>query len=173
MRLLFEVMVCFKRSGREPPAELREKAQRANLGPRHGPPLLTLAFEDALSVSELAERIGLSLPTTSQLVGELSRAGLVDRAEDEHDRRRTIVRLSGDYRDVFQSLLRTQLAPIQRTLERLSPRTRAHFVEGMRVLSEESASAADVSEPPRRPRPARPPRPARARARSRRPARSS
>jgi DNA-binding MarR family transcriptional regulator len=141
MRLLIEVMVCFKRT-RETPPELRDSPAVAELGPRHGAPLLTLAFEDALSVSELAERIGLSLPTTSQLVGELSRAGLVERREDEHDRRRTIVRLNEDYRALFQEMLGAQLAPIRRTLERLPPRTRAHFVEGMRVLSEESEADA-------------------------------
>jgi DNA-binding MarR family transcriptional regulator len=142
MQLLVEVMVCFKRSGKEPPAEVRESVQRANLGPRHLAPLLTLAFDDALSVSELAERIGLSLPATSQLVGELSRAGLVDRAEDEQDRRRTIVRVSGPYREIIDGVLQEQIAPIRRTLERLPPRTRAHFVEGMRVLSEETNAAA-------------------------------
>jgi DNA-binding MarR family transcriptional regulator len=139
MRQLLEVMVCFKRTGKEPPPELRDAPALAELGPRHGAPLLTLAFEDALSVSELAERIGLSLPTTSQLVGDLSRAGLVDRREDDDDRRRTIVRLHDDYREMFQTMLAAQLAPIRRTLEKLPPRTRAHFIEGMCVLSEESA----------------------------------
>jgi DNA-binding MarR family transcriptional regulator len=33
-------------------------------------------------LSKLAERIGLTLGTTSLLVGELSRAGLVERRED-------------------------------------------------------------------------------------------
>src|SRR5262245_27948299 len=90
LRALLNVMACYKRSSPEPPEELREAAATAGLGPRHGPPMITLAFEDGLSVTELAERIGLSLPTTSQLVGELSRAGLVVRSEDERDRRRTL-----------------------------------------------------------------------------------
>jgi DNA-binding MarR family transcriptional regulator len=141
MRLLLEVMVCFKRTGKEPPAELRDSPAVAELGPRHGAPLLTLAFEEPLSVSELAERIGLSLPTTSQLVGDLSRAGLVERTEDEDDRRRTIVRLHDDYRELFRTMLAAQLDPIRRALEKLPPRTRAHFIEGMRVLSEESAGS--------------------------------
>jgi DNA-binding MarR family transcriptional regulator len=89
-------------------------------------------------VSELAERLGLSLPTTSQLVGELSRAGLVDRAEDERDRRVTLVRLPDAYREAVEGLLLQQADPVRRTLERLSPRARAGFVEGMRVLAEES-----------------------------------
>jgi len=90
-------------------------------------------------VSELAERLGLSLPTTSQLVGELSRAGLLERAEDDRDRRVTLVRLPDAHRELVQDLLLRQAEPVRRTLERLSPRARADFVAGMRILAEESA----------------------------------
>src|SRR5919204_3955444 len=122
-RLFAEVTIAFKHSDRQPSPELRKAAEEAGLGPRHGAPILTLAFADEeLSVSELAQRIGLSLATTSQLVGELSRAGLVERAEDERDRRRTLVRLPDAYRPHIQAMLEGHIAPMQRTLERLSPR---------------------------------------------------
>src|SRR4051794_30509466 len=143
-RLLLDVIVCFKRSGPEPPEEIRIAAERGELGPRHVQPMLTLAFGDGLSVSELSERIGLSLPTTSQLVGELSRAGLVERSEDERDRRRTIVRLNDTYREGMQSLLTAQISPVRRALERLSPKARAQFLDSMRVLAEESARTLDA-----------------------------
>jgi len=137
-RLFTEVAIALKRSDREAPAELRKAAEEAGLGPRHAAPILTLAFEDqALSVSELSQRIGLSLATTSQLVGELSRAGLVERSEDESDRRRTLVRLPDAFRPDIQEMLEQHIAPMQRTLERLSPRAREHFLEGFRVLREE------------------------------------
>jgi DNA-binding MarR family transcriptional regulator len=137
-RLFAEVAIGLKRHDRQPPAELRKAAEGAGLGPRHAAPMLTLAFENhELSVSELSERIGLSLATTSQLVGELSRAGLVERAEDERDRRRTLVRLPDAYRPHIQAMLDDQIAPMQRTLERLSPRAREHFLEGFRMLREE------------------------------------
>jgi DNA-binding MarR family transcriptional regulator len=137
-RLFAEVAIGLKRSDREPPANLRKAAEGAGLGPRHAAPMLTLAFENReLSVSELSQRIGLSLATTSQLVGELSRAGLVERAEDERDRRRTLVRLPEAHRPHIQAMLAGHIAPMQRALERLSPQARKHFLEGFRVLRDE------------------------------------
>jgi DNA-binding MarR family transcriptional regulator len=143
-RLFAEVAIGLKRSDREAPPELQKAAEGAGLGPRHAAPILTLSFEDQeLSVSELSKRIGLSLATTSQLVGELSRAGLVERAEDEHDRRRTLVRLPDKFRPHIQAMLEGHIAPMQRTLERLSPQARKHFLEGFRLLREEVGPPAD------------------------------
>ena len=143
-RLFAEVTIAFKRSDRQPRAELRAAAEGAGLGPRHAAPILTLAFADEeLSVSELAQRIGVSLATTSQLVGELSRAGLVERSEDERDRRRTLVRLPEAYRPDIQAMLHEQIAPLQRALERMSPQARKHFIDGFRLLREEAGPPAD------------------------------
>ena len=68
---------------------------------------------EPISVSELAKRLGLLLSSTSTIVGELSRAGLLERAEDEHDRRRTIVRVHEDYRAAMEGWLEIALAPIR------------------------------------------------------------
>ncbi len=93
--VLGETLHALKQT-RQPPDDLKAALEEASLAPRHVPALLTLAIGGPLSVSDLAKRVGLGLPTTSTIVGELSRAGLVERAEDENDRRRTIVRLHGD-----------------------------------------------------------------------------
>jgi len=121
-----------------PPDDLKEALERASLAPRHVPALLTIALGRSLSVSELARRLGLGLPTTSTIVGELSRAGLVERAEDEADRRRTIVRLHGDYEQAMGLWAKETLTPLRTALERLSPQARTHFLEGLRVLHEEA-----------------------------------
>jgi hypothetical protein len=46
-----------------------------------------------LSVTELSQCTGLRLSTSSTMVGQLSGAGLLERVEDDDDRRRTIVHL--------------------------------------------------------------------------------
>jgi DNA-binding MarR family transcriptional regulator len=122
------------------PMPMRDAMERASLGKRHAPALLAVAAAEPIGVSELAKRLGLLLSSTSTIVGELSRAGLLERVEDEHDRRRTIVRVHEDYRDAMEGWLEVALAPLRDTLERLSPQARAHFMEGWRLLREQAAS---------------------------------
>ena len=120
------------------PEELQRAFDEGSLGERHFPPLIVLSLEGPMSVSELADRVGRTVATTSLLVGELSRAGLVERSEDEQDRRRTIVSLSEEIRKLAEPRIQEHLAPFRRTLNRLSPAARAQFMEGMRVLNEEA-----------------------------------
>jgi DNA-binding MarR family transcriptional regulator len=124
----------------EVPLVLREAFEQSPLGPRHAPVLMTVTFEGPLSVSELAERLGLTVGTTSLLVGELNRAGLLDRAEDERDRRRTIVQLPPAHREDMDAWARQRLEPMRRALERMSSQQRAQFMEGWRILAEETAT---------------------------------
>ncbi len=147
VRLIRPVVGAIKR-GSPPPAIFHEAFQRGALGPRHSPVLMVVALEGQLSVSDIAERIDLSLSTTSLLVGELDRAGLIARREDDRDRRRTLVGLSDVYREAADEWLQTRLAPLRRTLERLSPTARAGFLEGWRALGEEMTRAAAASGPP-------------------------
>ncbi len=124
-----------------PPADLREMFESAGLGPRHISTIVTLALTGPLGVTELSEHLGLQLSTTSTMVGELSRAGLLSRTEDEQDRRRTIVGLAEGYTSDLPAWLDTAFAPVRAALERLSPQARAHFIEGWRLLAEETEHA--------------------------------
>jgi DNA-binding MarR family transcriptional regulator len=128
-----------------PPAFLRAAealggehgATHGNLGPRHGPLLVLIALEGGLSVSELAARMALSVSTVSLMVGELSRAGLVARSEDERDRRRTLVRLDPEHAEELEAWMRERIAPLSGALARLDPAVRDGFLEGWRRLAEE------------------------------------
>jgi DNA-binding MarR family transcriptional regulator len=101
------------------------------------PPLFALAMGGPASVGELAARLDLAPTTTSLLVNELSRVGLVDRTEDDVDRRRMIVDVRGDLKDPLVELASKRVAAVQRALDRLGPDVRAHLVEGLGVLVEE------------------------------------
>jgi DNA-binding MarR family transcriptional regulator len=126
------------RSAVPAPMPMRDAMERASLGKRHASALLAVAATEPIGVSELAKRLGLLLSSTSTIVGELSRAGLLERAEDDEDRRRTIVRVHEDYRDAMEGWLEVAIAPFRHTLGRLSPPARAHFMEGWRILHEEA-----------------------------------
>jgi DNA-binding MarR family transcriptional regulator len=136
--LLAEIVHAGKRRGGAPPRELEEAAEREGLGPRHAPVLFAVALHSGLSVSELAARVGLSLATTSLLVGELSRAGILTRTEDERDRRRTIVTISEGREESVGGWVRQVVEPMSRALDRMSPRARADFMRGLRILAEET-----------------------------------
>jgi DNA-binding MarR family transcriptional regulator len=66
--------------------------------------------------------------------GEGSRS----RRRDDADRRRTIVSLPDDMRGALEQFAKARLEPLRRTLEKLDPETREHFIEGLRVLSAEA-----------------------------------
>lgn len=157
MGLMGRVLPALKRGGSPPPASFTEAArlletqapegEHGSLGPRHGPLLVVIALQRDLSVSELAARVGLSLSTVSLMVGELSRAGLVERVEDARDRRRTLVRLHPDHAEELEGWVRERIGPLRRTLERLDPGAREHFLEGWRMLAEESGAFGPAGDP--------------------------
>lgn len=144
--MLFGPTIRRLKSAGPPPAGVREALDAAGLGPRHFSTLVTLALSGPLSVTGLSEQLGLQLSTTSTMVGELSRAGLLIRTEDDQDRRRTIVNLAPGYADELPGWLESAFAPVRTALGRLSPQARAHFIEGWRLLAEESDRARVGSE---------------------------
>jgi DNA-binding MarR family transcriptional regulator len=145
LRLLVGVITGLKRGRDEVPKTLREAFEGGGLGPRHVPVLMAVALGDGpMSVTEIAERIGLSLATTSLMVGELDRHGVVVRAEDDRDRRRTIVRMHDDHRAIVDQWSRERFAPIARALGRMSAPARKHFLQGLALLVEETQPGAEA-----------------------------
>jgi DNA-binding MarR family transcriptional regulator len=117
--------------------ELHKAFEESELGERHIAPLIALGLGGPASVSELAGRIGLTPATTSLLVGELSRAGLVQRREDESDRRRTIVSIEESIEEVVRPSVDETLRPLARGLGRMSAAQRAQLMDSLRILTEE------------------------------------
>ncbi|MBT2382150.1 MarR family winged helix-turn-helix transcriptional regulator [Streptomyces sp. ISL-11] len=132
----------------EMPRELRAVFDEHGLTARHGAVLPQLLAEQPLAVSELARRLRLSLSTTSELVGALDRAGLVERREDPANRRRTLVAIAESRLPAVRAFIASRSRPLLRALDSLSARDRAGFVAGLTAWARE-AQAQDGSATPR------------------------
>jgi DNA-binding MarR family transcriptional regulator len=129
-------------------AELRRSGPRAR--PRSGPqehpwhgkgrhehPFSTMAryrllsqlerLGDAVSVSDLAAAIGVDQPRASRVVADCAAGGLVERASDPADARRTLVTLTDEGRAVLEERRRERRAAVERSLEGFTAAERAHL----------------------------------------------
>jgi DNA-binding MarR family transcriptional regulator len=118
----------------EVPPSLKTVWEAHSLAPRHMNVLLTLSVAGPLSVTDLSAQLGVGLATASLLVGELSRVGLVERKEDEGDRRRTIVDLAPGHREAVAGFLSRRAGLLQAALEPLSPPERVGLLRGLRAI---------------------------------------
>ncbi len=124
------------RSG--PPAPALHQLVR-RLGPRHFPALMLIAAQQPLTVGELAVRLHFSLATTSQLVSDLDRAGLVSRNQDPADRRRTLVAVSDQSATAVAQWYAGRAEPVQRALGQLTPLERRTLIKSLGILGDELA----------------------------------
>ncbi len=111
------------------PDELRSLA----LAPRHLSLLSYLLFDGPMTVNELATRLEVAPTTVSLMVGELSRKGVLERREDEADRRRRIVSITDEKRPAIESWLARGATAWHDALEPLTPAQRRMFVDTLRA----------------------------------------
>ena len=111
-------------------------AATAPLGPRHVAALEQLR-DGPVTVSELATRLGLTLPTVSGVIADLDRAGFVERHADPADRRRTIVQVVPAQAGVIGEWLDGAAKPMARVLDQLSPSEQEAFLKAMDLLEVE------------------------------------
>jgi DNA-binding MarR family transcriptional regulator len=109
---------------------------RAPLGPRHVAALQQLRG-GPLTVSELASRLELTLPTVSGVLAELDRASFVSRHRDPADRRRTIVEITPAQSTLISRWLDGAAGPLARVLDKLAPSEQQAFLKAMDMLETE------------------------------------
>jgi DNA-binding MarR family transcriptional regulator len=116
-------------------SELREySAKEMSL-----PQFRTLAFvyrKERVSLSEVADHIGLTLPTMSTHVDGLVDRGLISRREAPEDRRRITLTLTEQGRARFESARQATMANLEQRLRAFSPSNRAIITASMRMLRE-------------------------------------
>lgn len=129
--LLPQLVLAFQRRAGELPAALRDAGR---LGQRHVAVLVMLAISGPLSVSELAQRSGMTVAHASLVVGELAKAGLAERDHDPADRRRILVSLSGTAQPAVAEMRQRQAEPLLRFLGQLSAGEAETFIAQLSLL---------------------------------------
>lgn len=119
-----------------PPAQL----QSLDLAPRHLSLLSMLLLDGPLTVSELADKLGIAPTTVSLVVSDLSRKGVLVRREDDADRRRRIIDISPQSRPAVTLWLSPGAHAWRQALAPLTPAQQQTFVDTL--LRYETATAA-------------------------------
>lgn len=122
--------------GRAKRTPVPERLRSLDLAPRHLSLLSYLLFDGPQGVNELAARLEVAPTTVSLMVGELSRKGVVERREDEADRRRTIVSIAEDSRTAVDAWLANGARAWRTALEPLTDEQRAMFVATLRAYED-------------------------------------
>jgi DNA-binding MarR family transcriptional regulator len=104
-----------------------------DLAPRHLALLAYLQYDGPLTVSQLADCLEVAPTTVSLMVGDLSRHGILTRAEDQADRRRRIVAIAPDYTAAITQWLSGSATAWTEVLAALTPAERAIIVATMRA----------------------------------------
>jgi DNA-binding MarR family transcriptional regulator len=98
-----------------------------------------LRERDGLSVSEIADAVGVDQPRASRLVGDAAERGLVTRRPDERDARRSVVQLTDAGRALLESAESRRRSAVADALAGFTPEETAtfaallaRFVAGMR-----------------------------------------
>jgi DNA-binding MarR family transcriptional regulator len=91
-----------------------------------------------LSVKELSDRLGLSLPGASRIVDALMRRGWLERREDPDDRRMKRVRITDEGRKVLDRIEAARLAGLEDYAASLSPEQRVRLSSALSDLPHRS-----------------------------------
>lgn len=105
-----------------------------NLTMRQIKVLMVLDIEESLSMHELADRLGVSLATTTGLVDRLAAQDLVGRREDPADRRIRRIELSAHGHEVIDQIRYSGQERKRRVLRRLDADLLSAFAEVMEAL---------------------------------------
>lgn len=88
------------------------------------------------TVGEVAEGLGLAMPTASEVVDKLAERGLLERGVNPDNRRQVHVWLTEEAMAYGRDLLAMRRAQVRRVFDELSPSEQAGFVRGLRALHE-------------------------------------
>lgn len=104
------------------------------MGGRHVGTLVSLATLGPGTVGELADRLDMTPAHASLVVGELARAGYVDRQQDDADRRRILVALTDKSKPLLAEMRQRRAAPLRGFLATLTDQDAEVFIDQLQQL---------------------------------------
>jgi DNA-binding MarR family transcriptional regulator len=108
--------------------------------------LFVIAREAPMPIGRVAETLQVGLPTASHLVDRLVQDGLVTRASDPLDRRRTLTSLTAQGSQLCARLRQGSAARLRTWIDQLDDEERAALTHGLRALAR--VAEADLPAPP-------------------------
>lgn len=96
--------------------------------------LMQLHYQRECGVSDISARMDITNAAASQLVDKLVQAGLLERAEDPHDRRVKQLRLSAQGLELVETGLAARYRWVDELIERLEPAERETLAHAMNIL---------------------------------------
>jgi len=87
-----------------------------------------------LSVKEVSEELGLSMPGASRTVDALLRRGYLERREDEQDRRMKRIEITDAGREVARRVVEARLEGLEQFTSSLSPEQRTRLMSALSDL---------------------------------------
>jgi DNA-binding MarR family transcriptional regulator len=91
-----------------------------------------------LSVKDLSEELGLSLPGASRTVDSLLRRGYLERREDEQDRRMKRIGITEAGREVARRIVGARLEGLEQFTDSLTPEQRTRLMAALADLPHRS-----------------------------------
>ena len=91
-----------------------------------------------LSVKEVSEELGLSLPGASRTIDALIRRGYLERREDDADRRMKRIGITATGRDVARRILEARLEGLEQFTSSLTPEQRTGLMSALSDLPHHS-----------------------------------
>ncbi len=112
-----------------------EPAARTRLTPQQESALQHLAMSGPLTIGEIARHFARAQSVVSEIVDGLEAKGLLERMRDARDRRRTLVWLTDEAREVLARRAEVlDPASVKRAMRKLTDRERQALIDAMRAL---------------------------------------
>jgi DNA-binding MarR family transcriptional regulator len=98
--------------------------------------LFHLYHHERATVGEVAQALGVSMPTASEMIDKLVEDGLAERGVNPSDRRQVLVWLTPKAQEFATRLHATRRAQLRRALDQMAPEERPVFVRSLQAFAQ-------------------------------------